>query len=100
MMLPGKAACSMKWNEQAEILRRRAADDEFTLRKLADDPQSPDWVIGFHARQAVEKLFKMVLNLHHVRYNRTHKLFALIAALEAAKIVIPDEIREAEILSP
>ena len=31
------------------------------LRRLAQDPNSPTWGLGFHAQQAVEKALKAVL---------------------------------------
>ena len=44
----------MRNREQAEILLRKAREDEFTVDKLIPDPAAPDVVIGFHAQQAVE----------------------------------------------
>jgi hypothetical protein len=35
---------------------RKARSDEIALDKLADDPDVPDDLIGFHAQQALEKL--------------------------------------------
>jgi len=52
----------MKWNEQAERLRRKAAGDEEAIRALFDVSSVPDEVIGFHAQQAVEKLLKALLS--------------------------------------
>jgi hypothetical protein len=36
--------------ERAQLLLRKAAQDEFTIEKLISDPASPDEVIGFHAQ--------------------------------------------------
>ncbi len=44
----------MKWDEQANRLRRKAAQDEQAMSILLDVPSAPDEVIGFHAQQAVE----------------------------------------------
>ncbi len=45
----------------ARMLRRKAASDEIVFRRLVDDPDIPDDVLGFHLQQAVEKLVKAVL---------------------------------------
>ena len=42
--------------ELAELLVRKAAQDEFVIEKLISDPASPEEAIGFHAQQAIEKL--------------------------------------------
>jgi hypothetical protein len=47
--------------EHAEVLLRKAQQDEFALEKLAPDPASPDEIIGFHAQQAIEKSLMAVL---------------------------------------
>ena len=69
----------MPARKHAELLLRKAAQDEFTLDKLISDPDAPDEVIGFHAQQAVEKMLKAVLALRSVRYRRTHDLVELVA---------------------
>ena len=38
----------MRSREHAELLLRKAAQDEFVVEKLSFDPASPDEVIGFH----------------------------------------------------
>ena len=50
---------SMRSRQYAEILLRKAAQDEFVLTVLVPLPESPDEAIGFHAQQAVEKLLKL-----------------------------------------
>ena len=45
-----KDGSSMPSPEYAELLLRKADQDEFTVRKLLPDPDSPDEVIGFHAQ--------------------------------------------------
>ena len=47
--------------ELAGTLLRKARDDAGMARRLAGDPASPDWGIGFHIQQAVEKSLKSVL---------------------------------------
>lgn len=90
----------MRFREHAEILLRKAAQDEFALRKLVPDPASPEEVIGFHAQQAVEKMLKAVLSLRSVRYRRTHDLVELIDLLRENGIAFPDELEEVRRLGP
>ena len=90
----------MRAREHAELLLRKAAQDEFTVAKLIPDPASPDEVIGFHAQQAVEKLLKAVLTLAAVRYRRTHDLVELIELLRANGIRMPESLEYVRRLSP
>jgi predicted nucleotidyltransferase len=48
--------------ELADMLLGKASDDLAMARRLAGDPASPDWGIGFHVQQAVEKSLKSVLS--------------------------------------
>ena len=43
-------------NSLAQLLLRKAAQDEFIVSKIIDDPETPDEALGFHAQQAVERL--------------------------------------------
>jgi HEPN domain-containing protein len=47
--------------EHAQLLFRKARQDEIALAKLIADPSLADEIIGFHAQQAIEKTFKAVL---------------------------------------
>ncbi len=47
--------------EKAAILARKAQGDAAAMRKLADDSEIADEIIGFHAEQAVEKWLKAVI---------------------------------------
>lgn len=86
--------------ERAERLLRKAAQDEFTIDKLASDPASPDEVIGFHAQQAVEKMLKAGLTLRGARYRRTHDLVELLDLARANGILLPEELEDVRRLSP
>jgi HEPN domain-containing protein len=86
--------------EYAQILIRKAAQDEFVLSKLISDPESPDEVIGFHAQQAVEKLLKAVLSSRSVTYRRTHDLVELMDLLKAEHVSFPVELEEVRRLGP
>ncbi len=90
----------MRARENAELLLRKAKQDEFALVKLVPDPASPDEVLGFHAQQAVEKTLKAVLALHNVRYPFIHDLKALLDLLGKSKISFPPQFEELRRLTP
>lgn len=62
----------------------KARSDEIALEKLADDPDVPDDLIGFHAQQALEKLLKAALAHAGVAPPRIHDLGELVARLTDA----------------
>lgn len=71
--------------KQPEDLARRfltlADRDIRAFRKLSDDPEIDDEVVGFHAQQAAEKCLKAVLAKHCVEVRKTHDLQVLIDLL-------------------
>jgi HEPN domain-containing protein len=71
--------------KRPEELARRfltlADRDIRAFRKLSDDPEIDDAVVGFHAQQAVEKCLKAVLAKHRVEVRKTHDLQVLIELL-------------------
>ena len=80
--------------ELADVLLRKAEQDEFALDKLIPDPNSPDEIIGFHAQQAIEKMLKAVLASAAVRYRYTHDLVELLDLLRKNSIACPKELEE------
>lgn len=90
----------MKWDEQAQRLRRKAAIDEQAMIILIGDASASDEVIGFHAQQAVEKLLKAALSHRRVAFKRTHDLVQLLNLLTATGIAAPAEVEEARRLGP
>ena len=90
----------MRSRELAELLFRKTAQDEFTLKKLSPDPASPDEVLGFHAQQAIEKMLKAVLSLAEIRYRRTHDLVELIDLVCERRIPFPPELDDIRWLTP
>jgi HEPN domain-containing protein len=86
--------------EHAELLMRKARQDEYTVEKLASDPGSPDEVIGFHAQQAVEKMMKAVLAGRSISYRRTHDLVELLELLNENAIAYPADLDEVRQLTP
>jgi HEPN domain-containing protein len=86
--------------EYAEILQRRAAGDLLVCRKLVDDTDIDDSIIGFHAQQCVEKALKVALVLADVELPRTHDLESLVEQVEEAGIKVPEELSSVDWLTP
>jgi len=90
----------MHLNEAAQLLMRKAAQDEFAVRTLSQVPESADEIIGFHAQQAVEKLLKAVLASSGIPYRKTHDLAELLDLLHDSGVVLPQEIEDVRVLTP
>ena len=67
-------------HDLARALLQKARDDAYVVQRGAADPAYPDWVIGFHAQQAVEKAIKSVLCHNSIEYPHSHNI-GLLAAL-------------------
>ncbi len=71
--------------KRPEELARRflalADRDIRAFRKLSDDSEIDDEIVGFHAQQAVEKCLKAILAKHRVEVRKTHDLQVLIELL-------------------
>jgi HEPN domain-containing protein len=90
----------VKWDEQAQRLRRKAAIDEQAMIILIGDSSSADEVVGIHAQQAVEKLLKAALSHRRVAFQKTHDLVQLFNLLNANGITAPHEVTESRRLGP
>ena len=86
--------------EHAELLLRKARQDEIALDKLITDSSLPDEIIGFHAQQAVEKTLKAVLTNCGLYYGRTHNLGELLKLLGSNGFPLPEEFQEMRRLTP
>jgi HEPN domain-containing protein len=84
----------------ARVLLARAIDDETLVRKVSPDTDIADAIVGFHAQQAVEKLIKAVLAARGVAFMKSHALSYLIGLVEENKIETPQDLSEADVLSP
>lgn len=78
----------------------KSHSDEIALDKLADDPDVPDDLIGFHAQQALEKLLKAALAHAGVAPPRIHDLGELLTLLEDAGLSPPISVSDARALIP
>ena len=76
-------------HELAHILLRKASADLAMARCLMGDSASPDWGIGFHVQQAVEKALKAILCAHGIEYPRTHNISLLLDMLAEQNLVAP-----------
>lgn len=86
--------------EQAELLLRKALEDQAVVVALVDDPTIADAAIGFHAQQAVERAVKSVLALGGYDFPWTHDVQLLLRRLEKAGVNVPAVVREGRRLTP
>ncbi len=84
----------------ARVLLARASGDETIVRKAVDDADIDDWVAGFHGQQSTEKLIKAVLAARGVAFAKSHSLSYLIGLVNNNQIDAPEELAEADVLSP
>lgn len=82
------------------MLHRLATGDLYACRKLADDAEVDDDIIGFHAQQAVEKALKAALVLADSELPHTHDLELLVEQIKRAGTTVPDELSRTEWLTP
>lgn len=90
----------MRHRKQVDILLSKAAQDEYILLKLVDDPNAPVELFGFHAQQAIEKYLKATLIVSELTYPRTHRLADLIDIARDNNIDIADEFEDMRYLTP
>lgn len=86
--------------DYADALLGKARDDGYVVRCMSGDSAAPDWIIGFHAQQAVEKAIKSVLTRHEVEFPRTHNLSMLIELLRQHDIAVPPDAEDLARLTP
>lgn len=86
--------------DYAEALLRKASDDGYVVRCMSADASAPDWIIGFHAQQAVEKAIKSVLTRHEIEFPRTHNLSMLIELLRQHGIAVAPDANDLARLTP
>lgn len=86
--------------EEAHLLLRKAREDADLVRKLADDNDIADAIIGFHSQQAVEKALKSVLAASGDDFPWTHDLKFLIERLSEIGAPLPSSMHEVRVLGP
>lgn len=86
--------------EYARALLNKARDDNYVLNTLVVDTAAPDWILGFHAQQAVEKALKAVLTREGIEFPRTHNLAMLMELLRRQSLELPPDGDELGRLTP
>ena len=90
----------MKRREQALLLLRKAAQDEALLDQVLTSDQVSDEIIGFHCRQAAEKILKALLSDLGVRIRKTHEIGALMLLVAEAGLPLPTQFEDLDALTP
>jgi HEPN domain-containing protein len=86
--------------EQAQMLLRKAAQDEALLDSVLEDTTVSEEIFGYHCQQAAEKLLKAWLAQRAVHYPKTHNLQALVELLEAQGQLLPTDLADLDQLTP
>ncbi|MCZ6553652.1 MAG: HEPN domain-containing protein, partial [SAR324 cluster bacterium] len=86
--------------ELAGLMLQKAREDAYVLARSIDDPAMPEWVLGFHAQQAVEKALKAVLCARDLQHPRTHDLSELLDLVRDAGIALPPDEDQLPELTP
>ena len=90
----------MKRREQALLLLRKAAQDEALLDQVLTSDRVSDEIIGFHCRQAAEKILKALLSDLGVRIRKTHEIGALMLLVAEAGLPLPTQFEDLDALTP
>jgi len=80
-----------KWPDRGRILLEKARGDQRALASLMGDRNIQNWILGFHAEQAVEKAVKAVLTAFEIEYPFTHDLLTLLELLRERRIACPPD---------
>ncbi len=86
--------------EAVRLLLAKASQDELAARKLVDDPDVGDEIIGFHLQQAAEKRLKALLTFHGIPYRRTHDVLELLDLLIANRHPVPATLEPLQDMTP
>ena len=86
--------------QHVALLLAKAAQDEYVLDAMLDDPDAPLEVFGFHAQQTAEKLLKAILSHADIVYPRTHQLVELLDLATDHGLQLPAETEELRYLTP
>ncbi len=86
--------------QEIDKLLRKSKEDEAVLTMSINDQKISDSIFGFHAQQAVEKMFKAILTFYGIEFPKTHDLSTLSEYFQSNKIDFPFSLDELEILTP
>lgn len=90
----------MRNRKLAEKLLRKADQDMIVLEKWCSDTEIADEILGFHAQQAAEKMFKAVLAYHGIEFPFIHRLTDLIDLTKEHGIIVPERLEDVRFLTP
>jgi HEPN domain-containing protein len=77
------------------------AESDLRLAKLAaNDPYIMGGQVCFHAQQAAEKSIKAALLFRGIEFPLTHDIEELLKLAEDQGVIIPEEVQEADNLTP
>lgn len=82
------------------MLLAKAAQDEFVLDLMLDDPATPLEPFGFHAQQATEKLLKAAIKALGAEYPLTHDLHRLVLLIAQLGTPVPGHLLALRDLTP
>ena len=85
---------------QVDLWLTKAAQDEWVVERLLNDPDAPDEILGFHAQQAAEKLLKAALCAARIVFPRTHQLDELLDLAREQGLAVPNELEDIRYLTP
>jgi HEPN domain-containing protein len=89
----------MKNTEKANLWFRRARANLFRAKSIIDAPEIFYEDYCFDAQQSAEKALKSLCIAHNINFPKTHSIDYLIELLEKKSILIPDDIKQARILT-
>ncbi len=84
----------------ARMLFEAAVQDLAACSLLSSGDGIGDAVVGFHARQAVEKSLKAVLSAKGIEFRRTHDLATLLDLLQDNHMAMPPGAEQLDELNP
>ena len=77
------------------------ADSDMKLARIAaSDPDIRPEQSCFHAQQAAEKAIKAALLSHGIEFPLTHDIEELLEIAESKGIILPEDVKEAGLLTP
>ncbi|MBI5528368.1 MAG: HEPN domain-containing protein [Deltaproteobacteria bacterium] len=86
--------------EQIRLLMLKAAQDEYVLDALLNDPRAPVEVFGFHAQQAAEKMLKAIIVAAGGTFPMSHRIAELLDLAKDLRARLPDSFEELRHLTP
>lgn len=86
--------------DKCAVLMKKAAQDEWILDRLLNDPRAADAIYGFHAQQAAEKMLKAMLASRAVDYPFTNNIRLLYRLTVKQGVQLPSRFYALRSLTP